>query len=214
MISLLTRFFFETGKMFLPGIGSFDMKGNGADANLAADLIQAPSWKIGFKAMPETSMVDENLISWISLSEKMSKESSAERLQNFVMELKQKLEAGEKIEWEGLGTISKDSGEILFTQGKENYSPFSSVVAKKVIRENTSYTSLVGDKETTTGEMRAYLEAQKNPQKNHNTILWVVLLCGLMAATWFIVKYGLNASAFGNKQNIMVEKPTDTYQLK
>ena len=190
MFTELVKFLYEAQILRLPGIGIFELKGNSANVDHTTDFIQPRSWSVSFRATQD--VLDQgqmdSLLNWLAIYKKESLEVTKNSFTVFVKDLENILALGEKIVWENLGVLTQESGAIHFSPEKQNITPFTNVAAKKVVRKNTSYASLVGDKETTTGEMRELLSAK--PESNNNLFLWILLGLSIVAASWFFVQNG------------------------
>ncbi|MCH5689234.1 hypothetical protein LWM68_36330 [Niabella sp. W65] len=172
MFDTLAQYLFEFKSLALPPIGSFELEDKGAAADFAASTIAAPSWVIIFKPYYGNVETGGNstLSSWLAANEKMSVNEAEGRLNNFIADLQSRLNSGEPVNWPQLGTLVKKGTQIYFEPAAAYISPFTDVTAKKSNQENASHHTLVGDRETTTAQMREQLllPDEKKKKAPHN----------------------------------------------
>lgn len=216
MFDILVQYLFEFGRLALPPVGRFTLENKAANANLAESTIAAPTWIVGFKPYSADVKTDENsgLVSWLAANRNISIDEAGRQLEYFVTDLQSRLNNGESVSWPQLGILEQNNGEIQFRQNAAQISPFTDVAAKKIKRENTIHQTLVGDRETTTAQMREQLLLPDEKRRSGTTMMWVILGVALIAAAWFFSQKGCNPSATGNQQKVESAKPGDTYKLK
>ncbi|HMR85649.1 MAG TPA: HU family DNA-binding protein [Niabella sp.] len=215
MFELLTRYLLEYKKLPVPQVGIFELEKREAGTNLSAETIMAPVWQVKFIADNDLfNAVSDGLYNWLSVNKGVTKEEAGRLFEAFANNLKERLVNGEKVVWEGLGTLQEVDGAVQFTPAAAPFSPFTDVAAKKIIRENTSHATLVGDKETTTARMREQLLLPDQRKRKGTTVMWVLLAAALVAVAWYFSQNGCNTSATGNRQKVERTKPGDTYKIR
>ncbi len=215
MFDILLQYLFEFKRLSLPPIGGFELENKVANANLADSTIAAPTWIVGFRPHSADVTTGENskLVSWLAANRQISMDEAGKHLEQFVTDLQSRLNNGEAVHWPGLGILEQKDGQVAFQPTTAQISPFTDVAAKKITRENTSHQTLVGDKETTTAEMREQL-LLPDEKKRSAALMWVVLGIALVAAAWFFSQKGRNTSASGNQQKVESAQPGETYKLR
>ena len=216
MFDILLQYLFEFKSLSLPPIGGFELEHKVANANLADSLIAAPTWIVDFKPYNADVNMDGNsrLVSWLAANRQIPREEAGTCLEQFVTNLQSRLNNGEAVNWPGLGILEQQYGQVAFQPTVAQISPFTNVAAKKITRENTSHQTLVGDKETTTAQMREQLLLPDEKRRSGATMMWVILGVALIAAAWFFSQKGCNPSASGNRQKVESTKPGDTYKIR
>ena len=106
--------------------------------------------------------------------------------------------AGEKLEWDGVGTLSKGlAGEIRFEAALKGLAVGTPVPANKVIRENAEHTVRVGEDQKTSTEMLERLV----PADEKRSYWWAAaLVIGLLAfvfIAWYFSSNGFKTSSTG-----------------
>jgi hypothetical protein len=109
---------FTNQGVILPGLGGFVSEYEPAAFDVNENKFLPPSKRILFNS--EYSYQDDLLSNYISKKEKIEKEESKKRIDNFVKEINQKLKKGEKIEFPEIGTLESTKGKIIFTQNKDS----------------------------------------------------------------------------------------------
>lgn len=198
------------GKLDLPGIGIFSAERKPAEIDFASKQVVAPSYVIAL-LRDHNSVPSKKLFSWLSSTLNISELDAVIRFNDFVFDLRQKLLAGNKLQWNHLGTLSKGlSGEIIFEAAQKE--PIESAVrAMKVLRGKTDHTVTVGEYERTSGEMRELL----GQGKEKRSYWWAVaLIIGIISAIfigYYFSAKGLNSSSAGNQQRIFPQEQTTTH---
>ncbi|MGC4234340.1 MAG: hypothetical protein QM594_15280 [Niabella sp.] len=215
MFDLLAKYLLEHKQLPVPHVGVFELEKKEAGTDLTAETIVAPAWQVKFtanKSFDDHSHAD--LYNWLCINKGVTKEEARRLFEAFSNNLEIRLANEEKVIWEGLGTLQEADGVVAFTPEEAHFSPFTNVAAKKIIRENTSHATLVGDKETTTAQMREHLLLQDERKGKRSTMMWVLLAAALVAAAWYFSQNGCNTSATGNRQKVESTKPGDTYKIR
>ena len=110
---------FTNQGVIIPGLGGFVSEYESAAFDVNENKFLPPSKKITFNS--EYSYKDDLLINFISKKEKIDTENSKKLLKDFVTEIKEILNKGDKIEFPEIGILSKSAkGLILFKQNIES----------------------------------------------------------------------------------------------
>lgn len=188
----------------LPGIGTFSAERKPAEIDFASKQIIAPSYS--FTLLKDyNSTPSKKLFSWLASTLAVSELDSVIRFNNFVFDLRDKLAAGNKLQWKHLGILSKDlSGEINFEpdQITEIESP---VPAVKVLREKADHTVTVGEYERTSDEMREALSQVKEKRSYWKAVALVIAVMAITFIGYYFSTHGMNTSSAGNQQKIVPE---------
>ncbi len=216
MFDILVQYLFELGRLELPPVGRFELENKTAHTNLAESTIAAPTWVVGFE--PYSTVVktekDSRLVGWLAVKRNISLDEAGRQLEQFVTDLRSRLNNGEVVSWPQLGILKQNNGLVEFRQSEAPISPFTDVAAKKIKRENATHQTLVGDRETTTAQMREELLLPDEKRRSGAIMTWIILGVALVAAAWFFSQKGCNPSASGNQQKVESTKPGDTYKIR
>ena len=217
MFALLTQYLFKTKELSVPGTGVFTLIPKNASSDFGTRSIQAPGWNVLFTQDNDFQAPVANLDQlyyWLASQLNTSKQEAGLQFDDFCRTLHLQLEEGQGITWEGLGELEKQNNRISFRPLETILTPFTGVTAQKVIRENASHPVLVGERETTTGQMREQLNEQIAGKPRGKKIAWLLLLVALAALGWQIFRNGCNVSSTGNQEKVEISKPQDTYKFR
>ena len=219
MFELLTQYFLQVKKLYVPGTGTFVQEPQNAINDFTSQTVQAPGWNTVFTPLKEGEVADNNvknegLYDWVADKLGLSKDDADVKYNKFSDRLKADLDSGKTINWVGLGSLQKVEKKIEFTPEAAAGMPFTDVSAKKIIRENSSHNVLVGERETTSDAMRTEL-AEDRPRGNFGKkLMWIIFFIALAMLAWYFFQNGCNLKSAGNQQKIEVQKSHDTYRLR
>lgn len=196
----------------IPGVGTFLVERKPADIDFINKIVNPPAYTIALHHGITTPST--NVFSWLASTLNISEPDALTQFNDFVLDIKNKVIAGEKLQWNGVGTLSKGmAGEIRFEASLKDMKAGTPVPAIKVIREDAQHSVRVGEDEKTSSEMIEILA----PGEQKKTNWWgIALIAGLLAfifiALYFSSK-GLNTSSAANQQKLVPEKEASTHTL-
>jgi len=196
----------------IPGIGTFLVERKPADIDFVSKIAYPPAYSISLHHGNVTA--SKKIFSWLSDVFNISERDALSRFNDFAFELRDKVMAGDKLQWDGVGVLSKGlAGEIRFDASLKGMSIGEPIPANKVIRENAQHIVRVGEDEKTSTEMMERL----NPVKEKRSYWWAAaLIIGLLACVfiaWYFSTRGLNTGSAGNQQKLEPQKESSTYKL-
>jgi hypothetical protein len=195
----------------LPGIGRLCIEKKPARFDVADKVINPPAFSIALQH--DNSNPPKNFFNWLALKLGISDREAVIRFNNFLFDLKKQLSAGNKLEWEGVGTISKGlGGDILLNPSLTDHSPGTPVPAVKVLRDNAQHIIRVGEDERTSAEMQEILHHSEEGGKSY---WWVAALVLVILSIIFIGYYfsvnGMSTSAAANQKKLEPAEQTKTH---
>lgn len=211
MYGVLYQYLILHKQLNIPGIGIFQIERIPADIDFISKIVNPPAYSIALHH--SNASPSQKIFSWLSDVQNISERDALSRFNDFAFELRNKIMSGEKLQWEGIGTLSKGlAGEIRFEAAMKGMTMGTPVSANKVIRENAAHTVRVGENHKTSIEMKEYL----NPADGKRSYWWAAaLIIGLLAfvfIAWFFSTKGLNTASAGNQQKLEPKNETTTYQ--
>jgi hypothetical protein len=211
MYGELYQYFIQHKQLNVPGIGIFMLERKPATTDFPNKIIHPPVFTISLHH--GSTNPPRNFFTWLSQALQVNDRDAVIRFNDFAFEMKRRISAGDKIKWEGVGTLSSGlAGEIRFESAMKDIATELPVKAEKVIRENAAHTVRVGEDEKTSVEMIEYLN-QPDAKKNY---WWAwALAVGLliiMFIGWYFSEHGLQASATGNEQRLNATETPSTYK--
>jgi len=194
----------------IPGVGVFQLERKPADLDFANKVVNPPSYTValhhGTESMPARQ------VNWLADVLNISEMDVMERLTGFATNIANEIFSGKKLEWNGIGTLSKGlAGEIRFEAELKDNPAGEPVPAAKVIRENAAHTVRVGEAEKTSQEMYEML----NPGEKKRSYEWIMTLIVIVLAlaflVWHFMQSGLDTAA-GSQQKVSPKQEEATYK--
>jgi hypothetical protein len=194
-------------QLHLPGIGTFAVEKKPADFDVAAQVINPPAFTIALQ--PDHTTPAKSFFNWLGARLGITERDAVIRFNDFLFDLKRQLSSGNKLQWSGVGTLSKGlNGDIKLEFGPSNYSPAAPVHAAKVLRQNAEHTVRVGEQEKTSVQMKELLLGHTEDEKK--SWWWVAAIILVVLAILFIGYYfsvnGLTTSAASNQQKLVPQE--------
>ena len=196
----------------VPGIGTFQVERKPADVDVAGKIINPPAYTIALHHSNATP--SKKIFSWLASELSISEYDALAKFNDFAFDIRNKVMAGEKLLWNGIGILSKGmAGEIRFEASLKGMSIGEPVIAHKVIREDAEHRIMVGEQEKTSTEMLEWL----NPSGKKRSYVWVLsLLIGLLAIAfiaWHFYSRGIVATSGANQEKLTPQKESSTYKI-
>ncbi|CAN5715015.1 hypothetical protein BH10BAC2_BH10BAC2_17240 [soil metagenome] len=157
MNQYLAKYFALNKKLILPGIGSFNTAIQPAQLEFVEKTLHAPVHTITFQQ--DESADDTNFISFLIKETGHGQYEAANRFNQFVTQLKEKLQSGIALQLPGLGVLTNNGAAYAFT-AESLHQFFPGIIAERVIRQNAQHAVRVGEDEKTSTEMHAMLNQE------------------------------------------------------
>ena len=212
MYGELYQYFILHKQLNIPGIGTFLLERKPASIDFVNKMADPPVYTVALHH--GNSSPSKNVFSWLASILNISERDALNQFNDFALDIKDRVLAGDKLQWNGIGTLSKGmAGEIRFEASLKNMKAGTPVPAIKVIRENAEHAVRVGEEQKTSTQMLQWLA----PTDEKKTYWWgIALIAGLLAfifiALYFSSK-GLTTSSAANQQKLTPQKETTTYKL-
>jgi nucleoid DNA-binding protein len=210
MHSLITSYLIQAGKCSLPGIGFFKIKHNPAQFDVANKQMHPSVEEIIFNE--QAIVLSPGLVSYLVHKKNISADEAENLLNKFCSEWKNKIEAGEKLYFEGIGSLQKNDVGIISLTKERLPEYLKSIPAERVFHENAEHPVLVGDKETTSSAMNEYYKEDVPAVKRG----WLTGAIILGVITLLILLYSfydkkISAHSVGNRHNLPVKSANETH---
>lgn len=211
MYSELRKYLILNQELPIPGIGTLRLERQPASIDFANRQILPPAYQIGFSDGPVQP--SRRLYAWLAQGLGVSERDAVVRYNDFVFELKERLNRGEKLEWSGIGQLNKGLGGVWHFQPEvDRIVEGEPVHADKVIRDKASHVVRVGEDERTSDEMREYL--QSSPQGRNITwaVALILLLISFILLGLYLSSNGVKPGATGRQSKINIESNSPSPQ--
>lgn len=194
----------------IPGVGTFLLERKPADIDFANKVVNPPSYTVALHHGNETAPA--RLFNWLADALNVQESQAIDQFNDFVTNLKNDILAGRKLQWNGVGILSKGlAGEIRFEPTMKDSPAGEPVPAVKVLREKAAHTVRVGEDEKTSDEMIEFL----NPAEKKRSYEWIMTLIvavlALAFVVWHFMQSGLNTPT-GSQQKVSPKQEAPTYQ--
>jgi hypothetical protein len=207
MYEALYRFLIRYRKVDLPGIGAIALQMQSSRSEFVNHSFLPPSYFFSLEKGKETP--SRKIFSWLAANFSVTEREAVVKFNDFVFDLRNKLDAGKEIAWDGVGVLRKEpAGDIKFTSFNNNLSFLEEVVAEKVIRENAQHTMLVGEYEKTSTQMTEILSGEIIAKdKSSHWWIWplAAMIVILLFLGWYFSEHGISSSSTGNNHKISVQ---------
>jgi nucleoid DNA-binding protein len=110
------KFLLKNKYCSLPGLGVFDLKKEGAQANASSETISAPVYKITFTPV---GSIDDTFASFIATAENVSISNASNNIKEYCKNVKEELSKSGKYDIEFLGRFSLSNNKIIFHQSDD-----------------------------------------------------------------------------------------------
>ena len=195
----------------MPGIGTFLLERKPAHIDFVNKIAEPPAYTV---ALHHGNVpASKNVFNWLSAKLDISELDAVRRFNDFAIDIKNKVMAGDKLQWDGVGVFSKGmAGEIRFEAILKDMKAGVPIPALKVMRENAEHTMRVGEQEKTSSQMIEMLA----PGSDKSIHWWgIALIVGLLAFIFigiYLSSKGVEPASVGNQQTVTPDKAAPTYQ--
>lgn len=206
MRALITSYLIQKKECNLPLLGHFRFKTKPADFEKPNNQIFPPTDEILYSEFAASLSVD--LINYISQLQNITREEAERKINNWCNYAKQRLDLGEKIIFNSIGSLQKDAVGNIFFQRKKGFFFYEPVSAKRIIHKNAEHSVLVGDTETTSGVMNEYYREEIIQKKTWWKIWAIVLLSiSLLALIFYFYMFEFSETGIGNRASLPIQDP-------
>lgn len=210
MQALITSYLIQKKECNLPLLGHFRIKTKPADLDIASKQIFPPTDEILYSEF--AANLSGDLITYISDLQNIPRDEAERKINSWCHYAKEKLDSGEKIIFNSIGSLQKDAVGNIFFQRKEGNSFYEPVSAEKIIYKNAEHSVLVGDRETTSGVMNEYYR-EEIIEKKLWWKLWAIILLAISLVVLFFYFYThkFSENLIGNQASFPTQDPPASY---
>ncbi len=213
MQDLIASYLIQSKECHLPLLGNFTIMQVPALLDIANKKIVPSTDEIIFSEME--NYLSEGLKNYVSNLYNVSGYEAEERINNWCLDAKIKLDSGGKINFNSVGTLQKSPVGNIFFQSQKPINFYEPVTAERVIHKNAEHAVLVGDKETTSVVMNEFYREDASTSKEKSWKIWAVILsviC-LLALLFYFSSHKFSEKGIANPSVIPVQQPSATYSV-
>lgn len=186
MYQLLHKYFSVSKNLVLPGIGSFNISMQPAQLDFVNKTLHAPVHIINYSN--DSVEADEQLYNFIANETGENKDDVINKLNSFIQELINKLYAGETLQFQNIGTLTKNDENYSFDAYKTTATLFPDVIAERVIRQNAEHSVRVGEDNKTSTQMHEQLAVKETAKEKWWISALVLAVIGIAAIVYYYYK--------------------------
>lgn len=214
MQELLASYLIQKKICNIPHLGCLRIKTNSAELDIANKQIFPPAAEVLFNEIAGNNLA-EDLVEYVAAHQHTNIHEAEEKIANWCMDAKDKLNSGEKIIFKAIGSFQKNAAGSIFFQGHKQDSFYDPVAAERVIHENEEHAVLVGDKETTSSAMNEFYKEEAVEARQAWKIWAIVFFAiALLVLIFHFYHNGLTTSEIGNQSTFPVIAPSASYSNK
>ncbi len=200
MIDLITSYLIQEKSCDLAEVGRFVIKTRPAELDFLSKRIFPPQDEVIYS--PKSDSISEGLIRYISSKQEISTEETRLQIEEWCQKSKRKIQLFGAVYFTSLGKLQKSVTGSTFFQQDNHLPSYESLIAEKVIHENEAHPMIVGDRETTSSEMKIYLEQEEN-NKNKKWKWIALILIALAILILFFHFFNSGIENWGNQNQII-----------
>src|SRR6218665_612555 len=194
----------------IPGVGVFQLERKPADLDFDNKVVNPPSYTVALYHGNE--LMPAKQLNWLADALNISEVDVPERVSNFASNLKSEIFSGKKLEWNGIGTLSKGlAGEIRFEASLKDSPAGQPIPAAKVIREKAAHTVRVGEDERTSEEMIEMLNLDEKKRSYEWIMTLIVAVLAVAFLVWHFMQSGLDTPT-GSQQKVDPKEEAAAYR--
>lgn len=213
MQEIITSYLVQKKECSLPGIGNFKINVVPAYLDVANKKILPPATEIIFSE--GDVHLRKDLVKYISIQQNVDEHQAAENITKWCDNVKESLNAGEKIIFESIGSLQKNAVGNIFLSTKNKNRLYEAVSADRVVHKDEDHAVLVGDRETTSAAMNEYYKAETVFERKISWKIWATVLLGLSILS-LIMHFSYNrftTAGTGNQIGVSPLPPPISYDV-
>ncbi|MEO8765212.1 MAG: hypothetical protein ABI416_13030 [Ginsengibacter sp.] len=212
MQALITSYLIQKKECDLPLLGHFRIKTKPADFEKINKRIFPPTDEILYSEF--AARLSPGLLSYISRLENITPVEAEAKINSWCLHAKEKIDLGEKITFDSMGTLQKDAVGNIFFQRKSGFNFFEPVSAER-IQKNDAHPIVVGDTETTSTVMQEFYKQEK-VQNWERWKMWSIILLAisLVILAFHFYMHRFSQTGIGNRASLSTESPPASYHFR
>jgi hypothetical protein len=213
MEDLIASYLIQKKECHLPLLGNFVFKSGPASLDVANKKISPSTDEIIFSENGNYFL--EGLKDYVSHRQNIPSHEAEEKINNWCLHAKVKLDAGEKIILDSIGSLQKDIVRNILFDREKDINFYEPVGAEKSINKNGEHAVLVGDKETTSGVMSEFYRDEEVTEKKPAWKIWAIILLAisLLVLIIYFYNHSFSESGIANQSAFPLQQPHATYYI-
>ncbi|MEP6951006.1 MAG: hypothetical protein ABI863_17090 [Ginsengibacter sp.] len=211
MQALITSYLIQKKECNLPLLGHFRIKTKPADFEKANKRIFPPTDEILYSEF--AASLSPDLITYISNLQNITREEAGGKINSWCHNAKGKLESGEKVTFDSIGSLQKDAAGNIFFQRKKNMNLYEPVSIERLFHKSDEHPVQVGDRETTSGVMNEFYREKMLTKKRTWWKIWAVVLLAisLLVFCFYFFTHEFAETGIGNRTSFPTQDPPEQH---
>ena len=165
-----------------------------------------------YRFSESSAQPDEAAIKYIAKKRGIDDKKALREIQQFCIQLKDRIISGEKIHLNSIGILKTDSSGNIVFDPETSQSYYKAVPAIRVVHKEAKHAMIVGDKETDSSAMSDILNGEPQTQARNSWKVAAIILFLIGAGILFYHFYASTSeNPFGNVNKIVPKAKSDTY---
>ena len=213
MRDLIASYLIQNKECHLPFLGNFRIKKVPSLLDLPNKKLVPSSDEIVFSE--NENYLSPGLTNYVSHLYKVPRHEAEEKINNWCLDAKVKLDSGEKLDLNSVGSLQKNVVGNIFFQMQQRINFFEPVTAERVIHKDAGHTVLVGDKETTSVVMNEFYRDDVVSKVKSSWKIWAIILfvVSLLLLIFYFSNHPFSEKGIANPSEFRVQEPPATYYV-
>lgn len=204
MQKIIASYLVQKKECNLPGIGNFKINMVPASLDVANKKMFPPAAEIIFSE--GDVHLQRDLVNYVSTRQKVDEQQAAENITKWCHNASESLDAGEKINFESIGSLQKNTAGNIFLRAKKEFRLYDAVSAERVVHKNEEHAVLVGDTQTTSAAMSEYYKTDTVFERKISWKTWAIVL-GSLSLLALIIHFSFHSFTTANVGNQISVSP-------
>ncbi|MCU0396444.1 MAG: hypothetical protein MUF29_11095 [Chitinophagaceae bacterium] len=184
MNNLLQSYLVEFGHLSLAGMGRLETVLVPARYNVAEHRLDPPSGRVNWQPLTgeETDSL-QHLTGFLARALQVTEEEAFDQYRAHCAQMQQKIRNAGELVWPPFGRFLLSANELQFEQA-DSQPAFAPLSAERIIHEGVAHQLRVGDNETTTTEMEAFLNNTEEEKERWWLLPLLIALAAIALICW------------------------------
>lgn len=195
----------------VPGVGTFLLERKPAQVDFPNRQVLPPVYSLALDTTNDHP--SKKIFNWLATALGITPHDAVIRYNDFAFGMKKQVEAGDVIDWAGVGVLKKGlAGELRFNPSVPSVQELP-LPAIKVLREKAEHTVRVGEEEKTAAEMETMLAQAPEKKSYWWAYALIIGLLSLVFIGWYLSEHGVDTLSVANGKKLVPAEETPSYKL-